>query len=86
MFLVCDKITHLHTLLFSWSYDQENDTLPIDLPGRTTRKITPSLDIRRGCQFPGTSFQLNIPQETDTGRVICMFHVNLWHLFCYPYD
>ena len=29
MFLVCDKITHL---TFSWSYDQEIDTLPIDLP------------------------------------------------------
>ena len=32
MFLVCDKITHLHKLPFSWSYDQENNTLPIDLP------------------------------------------------------
>ena len=33
MFLACDKITHLHRLLFSWSYDQENDTLPIDFLG-----------------------------------------------------
>ena len=33
MFLVCDKITHLCTLLFSWSYDQENNTHPTDLPG-----------------------------------------------------
>ena len=30
MFLVCDKITHLYKLLYSWSYDQENDTLPTD--------------------------------------------------------
>ena len=30
MFLVCDKITHLHRLLFSWLYDQEKDILPID--------------------------------------------------------
>ena len=30
MFLICDKITHLCGLLFSWSYDQENDTIPID--------------------------------------------------------
>ena len=30
MFLVCDEIMHLCRLLFSWSYNQENDTLPID--------------------------------------------------------
>ena len=30
MFLICDKIMHLHRLLFSWSYDKENDALPID--------------------------------------------------------
>ena len=35
MFLVCDKITHLHKLLFSWSYNQENNTLPTDFLGDT---------------------------------------------------
>ena len=30
MFLVCDKIMHLGRLPFSWLYNQENDTLPID--------------------------------------------------------
>ena len=35
MFLVCDNFMHLRRLLFSWSYDQENDTLPIDFLGGT---------------------------------------------------
>ena len=33
MFLVCDKIMHLCRLCFSWPYNQENDTLPIDFLG-----------------------------------------------------
>ena len=33
MFLVCDKVMNLCRLLFSWSYHQENDTLPIDFLG-----------------------------------------------------
>ena len=44
MFLVCDKITHLCKLLFS--YDQENNTLPTDFLGvlKSCYSGTPTFD------------------------------------------
>ena len=73
MFLVCDKIMHLRTLLFSWLYDQENNTLPIDFPGRMTRKMIPSLSICRGYRFPGTA------------AIMCT-HTLFYHLMSFTND